>query len=62
MPIHKKGSKIDATNYRPICKMSNLGKLLELVVLRKVDPFIDDALSPSMHGFRKGKGTETALV
>ena len=31
--IHKKGSKLDMDNYRPIILMSNLGKIHESVVI-----------------------------
>ena len=62
LPIHKKGLKSEPSNYRPVCLMSNLGKLLELIILRKVDLHIEHALPSNMHGFRRNKGTESALV
>ena len=37
IPIHKKESRLDPNNYRPVSLMSNLGKLLELLVLRKLN-------------------------
>ena len=62
IPIHKKESRLDPNNYRPVSLMSNLGKLLELLVLRKIELNIDQILAPEMHGFRNNRGTETALV
>lgn len=53
--IEKKGSKRDPSNYRPVCMVSNHGKLLELIVLRKAEPCVDGARDPSIHGFRKTK-------
>ena len=49
-------------NYRPVCQMSVLGKLLELIILKQVEPFINSCLPEQMHGFRNKKGTESALV
>ena len=61
-PIHKKGSKLEVDNYRPIILMSNLGKLLESIVLENVQPILDKLLPDTMHGFRPNKGTETAVT
>ena len=36
--------------------------LLELLILRQVEPYIDSCLPDVMHGFRNNKSTETALV
>ena len=62
IPTFKKGARSDPMNYRPVCQMSVLGKLLELIILKQVEPFIDSCLPDQMHGFRNNKGTESALV
>ena len=41
IPVHKKGSKLDINNYRPIILMSNLGKILESAVVANVMSNID---------------------
>ena len=35
IPIHKKGSKLEVGNYRPISLLSNINKLLEKIVHEK---------------------------
>ena len=62
IPIHKKESRLNPSNYRPVSLMSNLEKLLELLVLWKIERNIDHKLPPEMHWFRSDRGTETALV
>ena len=65
IPIHKKDSRLNPSNYRHVSLMSNLGKLLELLVLRKIERNIDHSLPPEkkkLKGFRRDRGTETALV
>ena len=32
IPIHKEGSKLEEGNYRPISLLSNINKLLEMIV------------------------------
>ena len=61
LPVYKKGSKLSSENYRPIILMSNLGKILESVVIRNVLPYIDLNLPSELHGFRPNRSTETAL-
>jgi len=62
LPVHKKGSKLSLENYRPICLSSNLGKLLELIVGKQINSTLENILPDNAFGFRKGKGTESALV
>ena len=61
IPVLEKGSKLEIDNYRPIILMSNLGKILESVVIGDVMPRIDVNLPSAMHGFRPNRITETAL-
>ena len=62
LPVHKRGSKLAADNYRPICLSSNLGKLLELIVGKQINASLENILPENSFGFRRGKGTEQALV
>ena len=51
IPVHKKGSKLNIDNYRPIILMSNPGKIPQSVVTGDVMSHIDVNLPPAMHGF-----------
>ena len=61
-PIHKGGTKDDASNYRPISLTSITCKLAEHLVLRAINNKLDDILSHSHHGFRANLSCETQLV
>ena len=63
-PVFKKGEKDDIKNYRPVCSLSPFSKFFEKIVYNRMISFIDKnyILSDSQFGFRKKKGTETALM
>ena len=63
-PIHKGGDKTDVKNYRPVCSLSSLSKIIEKVVHNRMMSYIDKygILSSKQFGFRKKMGTETALA
>ena len=63
-PIFKSGSKNIVNNYRPVCSLSPLSKIIEKVVYHKMINFIDkyDILTKDQYGFRKNMGTDTALA
>ena len=63
-PIHKNGDKTSVKNYRPVCSLSSLSKIIEKVVYNRMLNFIDKhkILSTQQFGFRKKMGTETALA
>lgn len=52
------------SSYRPLCMLSGFGKVLERLLLNRVNVFLEDesnGLSPRQHGFRKGKSTIGAI-
>ena len=63
-PIFKNGDKERVNNYRPVCSLSPLSKIIEKVVSNRMVNFIEDynILSNTQFGFRKNMGTETALI
>ena len=63
-PIFKKGSKTLINNYRPVCNLSHFSKIFEKVIHNRMLDFINknNILSSTQYGFRKGMGTETALI
>ncbi|XP_042142358.1 uncharacterized protein LOC121833283 [Ixodes scapularis] len=65
-PIPKPGKKPDcASNVRPISLTSVLSKLMERMVLARIDWIIEhkrEVLHPAQTGFRKNLGTQDSLV
>uniref|UniRef100_A0A8R1HTK3 Reverse transcriptase domain-containing protein n=1 Tax=Caenorhabditis japonica TaxID=281687 RepID=A0A8R1HTK3_CAEJA len=63
-PLHKKGSRSDPNNYRPISLTSAVGKVMEKMVRKSIILFLDDfkLLSNSQYGFRSKMGTESQLL
>ncbi len=64
IPIYKKGSRLQVSNYRPISLLSNLNKILEKIVHYRVYKFLDDfqCLYSLQFGFRKKHSTNHALI
>ena len=63
-PIHKSKEKHIATNYRPISLISNLAKILETIIHKRITTFINkgDILSKNQCSFRKTRSTKDALT
>ena len=63
-PIHKKGSKHQAENYRPISLSCICSKLLEHVVCRHIMSHLEEhnILTHLQHGFCSGMSTVTQLL
>ena len=64
MLIHKKDSKLDFTNYRPVSLLSNLNKVLEKLMHCRVSTFsnIKDIIYLLQFGFRQNYFTSYALI
>jgi len=63
-PLHKKGSRAQAINYRPVSLTSHVVKLYERFVRKAMVNYIEDnnILSSKQHGFRSGKSCLTQLL
>ena len=63
-PIHKNGPKTSIKNYRPVCFLSSISKIIEKVVYNRMISLIEkyDTFSSKQYGFRKIMGTDTALA
>ena len=64
IPIHKKGSRADVSNYRPVSLTSMICKIMEKL-LRKafLDHLIDNGfISDHQHGFVPGRSCSTQLL
>ena len=55
LPIHKKGSKLECNNYRPISILSNLDKMLEKLMHKRIYSFLEtnNIIYNLQFGFRK---------
>lgn len=61
MPLRKKGDLNRLEDYRPISLTSNLGKVLEQVMLGLMQPDLDALLPDHQFGFRTGHSTTDVL-
>jgi hypothetical protein len=64
VPLFKKGSRSDASNYRPISLTSVLSKLCEHIIHCAVIRHLSDLniLSDAQHGFRQRRSCDTQLI
>lgn len=64
VPVHKKKSKSDVRNYRPISLLPILSKVMESIVNRSLMNFLEahNVLSSNQFGFRRGIGTQDVLT
>lgn len=63
-PLHKKGSKCDVNNYRPISLLSCLSKVFERIFNDRLQNFLfsNKIISPQQFGFIKNKNTADAMI
>ena len=64
IPLHKKGSKLERKNYRPVAILSPLSKILEKVVYEQIYEYFTRNLifNSNLHGYRQNRSTQTALM
>ena len=64
IPIHKKDSKLECCNYRPISILSNLDKILEKLMYKRLYSFLEanNIIYNLQFGFRKNYSTTLALL
>ena len=63
-PIHKDGPKNQVVNYRPIALISNMPKIFEKVIHKRLFYFLtaNKIIYTEQYGFFKGKGTNDAIA
>ena len=63
-PIHKKDSRLEVENYRPISILCILSKILERAVYNQVDQYLKDnkLIYEFQSGFRGSYSTDTSLI
>jgi sorting nexin-29 len=57
VPVHKKGDKIDCSNYRGISLLSTSYKILSNILLSRLSPYIDEIIGDHQCGFRRNRTT-----
>ena len=64
IPIFKKGSRLLVSNYRPISLLSNINKIFEKIVYKRIYNFIEEnkCLYSLQFGFRAKHSTTHALI
>ena len=64
IPIHKKQSKVEYTNYRPISLLSNNEKIIEKLMYKRLSDFLDtnNLIYSLQFGFRQKHSTTHALI
>lgn len=62
VPIHKKGSKTEVNNYRPISLTSIIMKIYEKVIRDELLSRCEHLIDPRQHGFMNRKSCTTQLV
>ena len=64
IPIHKKDSKLEIVNYRPISLLSNINKILEKLMFNRLYLFLElhNCIYDLQFGFREKHSTSHALM
>ena len=64
IPIHKKQSKVEHTNYRPISLLSNNEKIIEKLMYKRLSDFLDtnNLIYSLQFGFQQKHSTTRALI
>ena len=62
-PVHKKDSKSEKNNYRPVSILSNISKVYERIMFKQMSEFFESSFfSKYQCGFREGFGAQQCLV
>ena len=64
VPVHKKDSKLDCCNYRPISLLSNTEKILEKLMYKRVYQFLteNNIIYDLQFGFTQNSSTAHAVI
>ena len=60
VPIPKKGDLSQISNWRPICLVNSVVKLMNSMILQRIRPSIEPVLRDSQYGFRPERSTAGA--
>ena len=64
IPIFKSNDKYDITNYRPICLLNAISKVLEKIVSNRIITHLENnnLLTNAQYAYRKGRGTDLSTI
>lgn len=64
VPVHKRSSRSNPSNYRPVSLLSILSKVMEGIINRQLMTFFErnNVIPDSQYGFRSGRGTADVLT
>ena len=64
IPLHKKHSKLEMKNYRPVAILSPLSKIPEKNIYEQIYGYftVNKIFHPNLHGYRQNRSTQTALL
>ena len=64
LPLHKKEDQLESKKYRPVSILSPLSKVLEKIVYEQIYEYFSQnkLFHPSLHGYRRNRSTQTALL
>lgn len=64
IPIHKAGTRLDPTNYRPISLINIASKILEKIIKEQLYSYMEEIeiMDRNQFGFQKHSNTEAALL
>ena len=62
IPDHKKNSKQDKDNYRPVSLLPSPAKIFEKLISNQLNDFLESFFSNGLCGFRKEYSTQSALL
>ena len=54
--LYKKGARDDFANYRAIGLLCHAYKVVSVLILKRMQPFLEERLPDSQDGFRKARG------
>ena len=61
-PVHKKASRLEKTNYRPVSLLPKISKNFERCMHRQISGYFETVLPKFQCGFQKGYSTQDCLL
>ena len=59
---HKKKSRKDPSNYRPVSLLNSLSKIIEKVIHARLYDYMEDKICPNQFGFRPKHSTTDLMI